>query len=103
MEGIDQSNNRLTLSLLLCPFLLGGKLDNINWLKDPAICTLFLNGRCFEANSCPLTHDTLGKPYVWQFKDDSQSVWQKFHPNLNESVENCFVDPANSSFMGRYQ
>ena len=81
----------------------GGKLDGVNWFRDPAICTLFLNGRCSEANACPLAHDTYGKPYVWQYKDDTQSLWQNFHPTLNDAVEKCFADPANSNFDTRYQ
>ena len=89
------------LLLMFCQFLLGGRLDDVNWLKDPSICNLFLSGRCSAANSCPLAHDTHGKPYVWQYKYDGQSMWLNFHPNLNSSVEKCFEDPAISNFNGR--
>ena len=74
---------------------------DIDWLKDPAICTLYLNGRCKDNNSCSLAHDTHGKPYMWQYKSDGQSFWQNFTPNLNDSIEQCFAEPASDSFVGR--
>lgn len=91
----------IILSLTFCQFFLGEKLSVVNWLKDPAICTLFLSGGCSKASSCLLAHDTYGKPYVWQYKDDGQSMWENFHPNLNNSVEKCFEDPAINNFNGR--
>ena len=32
---------------------------------------------------------------------DGQSMWQNFYPNLNNSVEKCFEDPAISNFNER--
>ena len=82
-------------------FPLGYNGVNIDWLKDPAICNLYLNGRCKDNNSCPLAHDTHGKPYMWQYKSDGQSFWQSFTTSLNDSIEQCFAEPANESFVGR--
>lgn len=72
---------------------LDGRLD---WQKESALCVDFLNGDCAWNMGCTLKHNLYKTPYLWHYKESSETSWKNYDKKSNENIERSFCNPSQT-------
>ena len=55
-----------------------------------------MNAKCALNEKCPLKHSPYKTPYLWQYKDCSETSWTPYDKVSNENIEKAFSDPSKT-------